>query len=288
MKRIFTYFCIVALAAFAASCNLNENPVFNDDDAFVAFDKAAFSYAEDTGEIKIPVTLASLNGISTTVSYEAVNGTAVAGTDYELADGTGTLTFTSDARTQYIVVNLIDRAGEYTGDLKFSLKFKSSGDVATGADDTCTITILDNDHPLAAILNTYTATGKSYFNGDLEWDITLLKDEDDPGVVWFENLCGGVSGFYGIVTMEDGAPVTITLPLGQASTINSTSAGDGNIYLYGLANDMYYYTEGNIVITVKEGGARLEFDQDLGPSASAGGTSSFYDLIFPGIVAVKK
>ena len=223
MKKYITYFSIVALAAFAASCNLNDDPVFNDDDAFVAFDKAAVSYAEDAGEIKIPVTLASIQGIATTVSYEVVNGTAVSGKDFELVDGSGTLSFTADARTQYIAVKILERPGEYTGDLKFSLKFKSSGDVAIGADNTCTVTILDNDHPLAAILNTYTATGKSYFNGDMEWDITLTKDENDPGLVWFTNLVGGINGYYGIVTMEDGIPVTITLPLGQASTTQSTN-----------------------------------------------------------------
>ena len=278
----------IALAAFAVSCDKNENPVFNDDDAFVAFDKASASYAENVGEIKIPVTLASIQGIATTVSYEAVNGTAVAGKDFELVDGSGTLTFSAEGRTQYIAVKIIDRAGEYTGDLKFSLKFKSAGSVAIGAENSCTITILDLDHPLASILNTYKASGKSYFNGDSEWERTLLKDESDPGLVWFENLVPDTKGFYGIVTMEDGAPVSIALPLGQVSTKLTTSNGDGNVYLFGLTNDLNLYDEGNIIITIKDGGARLEFDQDYGPSVNLGGTNYYVDLIYPGAVAVKK
>lgn len=288
MKKIFTYITLVAFAAIAASCNMNNEPVFNDADAFVAFDKAALSCKESDGSIKVSVTLASVAGISTTVSYAAVDGTAVAGKDFELADGTGTLTFTAENRTQYITVNILEHPGEYTGDLKFSLTFKSTGDVNSGADKTCTITILDNDHPLASILNTYKATGKSYFNGEIEWEMTLEKDAKDVAMVWFTKLVGGVSGYYGIVTMEDGKPVSIAIPIGQISTVNTTSSGDGNIYLYGLSNDVNLTDEGNIIVTIKDNGATLEFDNDWGPCANAGGTNSYFDLVYPGIVAVKK
>lgn len=288
MKKIFTYISLVAVAALAASCDMNKEPVFNDADAFVAFDKAAFSCQESVGSIQIPVTLASVAGISTTVSYAAVDGTAVAGTDFELADGRGTLTFTADARTQYITVNIIEHPGVYTGDLNFSLEFKSTGDVNSGFDNKCTITILDNDHPLAPILNTYKATGKSYFNGEIEWEMTLEKDAKDVAMVWFSQLVGGVSGFYGIVTMTDGQPTSIAIPMGQISAVNTTTTGDGNIYLYGLSNDGNLNDEGNIIVTIKDNGATLEFDNDWGPSANAGGTNNYFDLVYPGIVATKK
>lgn len=288
MKKIFTYISLVAVAALAASCDMNKEPVFNDADAFVAFDKAAFSCQESVGSIQIPVTLASVAGISTTVSYAAVDGTAVAGTDFELADGRGTLTFTADTRTQYITVNIIEHPGVYTGDLNFSLEFKSTGDVNSGFDNKCTITILDNDHPLASILNTYKATGTSYFNGEIEWEMTLEKDAKDVAMVWFSQLVGGVSGFYGIVTMTDGQPTSIAIPMGQISAVNTTSSGDGNIYLYGLSNDGNLNDEGNIIVTIKDNGATLEFDNDWGPSANAGGTNSYFDLVYPGIVATKK
>ena len=288
MKKIFTYISLVAVAALAASCDMNKEPVFNDADAFVAFDKAAFTCKESDGSIQIPVTLASVAGISTTVSYAAVDGTAKAGTDFELADGKGTLTFTADARTQYITVNIIEHAGVYTGDIKFSLEFKSTGDVNSGFDNKCTITIMDNDHPLASILNTYKATGKSYFNGEIEWEMTLEKDAKDVAMVWFSQLVGGVSGFYGIVTMTDGQPTSIAIPMGQISAVNTTSSGDGNIYLYGLSNDMNLNDEGNIIVTIKDNGATLEFDNDWGPCANAGGTNSYFDLVYPGIVATKK
>ena len=292
MKKFFVLASIFAAGLLmAVSCDKNENPEFSDSDAFVAFNKSAYSFSEDAGTIKIPVTLASVSGISTTISYAPVDGTAKAGQDFELADGTGTLSFDADGRTQYISINIIEHKGVYTKDLKFSLSIKSSGDVNIGADNTCTITILDNDHPLASILGTYIATGKSYFNGEIEWEMELVKDDSDPTIVWFNKLCGGISGFYGNVTMEDDLPALITLPIGQASTKNSTSTGDGNIYLYGLSYENYFYREGSIVITVKNGGKTLEFEDGedaLGPSASAGGTSSFYDLVYPGVIAVKK
>ena len=142
---------------------------------------------------------------------------------------------------------------------------------------------------LASILNTYKATGKSYFNGEIEWEMTLEKDAKDVAMVWFSNLVGGVSGFYGIVTMTDGQPTSIAIPMGQISTVNSSgSTGDGNVYLYGLSNDNNLNDEGNIIVTIKDNGATLEFDNDWGPCANAGGTNSYYDLVYPGIVATKK
>ena len=177
MKKVLTYISLFVFgAALFSSCNLNESPKFNDKDAFVAFDKAAVSVKEEGKTVVIPVTLASLKGVSTSVSYEAVDGTAKNGVDYKLADETGILTFTPEARTQYITVNIIERDGVFTGDIKFSLKFKSTGDVAEGAENSCTITILDHDHPLSALLGTYTATGNDANKGASTWEMEFFKD----------------------------------------------------------------------------------------------------------------
>ena len=105
MKKVLTYISLFVFgAALFSSCNLNESPKFNDKDAFVAFDKAAVSVKEEGETVVIPVTLASLKGVATTISYEAIDGEgksgAKNGVDYKLADETGTLTFSAEARTQ--------------------------------------------------------------------------------------------------------------------------------------------------------------------------------------------
>lgn len=289
MKRIIAYFSIVALAAFAASCNLNDNPVFNDDDAFVAFDSPAASCNETDGEISIPVTLASVQGISTTISYEAVDGTAKAGTNFDLVDGAGTLTFTADARTQYIKVKIYDpevtytedgerEGGRYTGDLKFSLKFKSTGSVNSGADNTCTITINDLDHPLSAILGdwTFSATCRG---ASASWPCELRKDPDDDHLVWFYDLVyfsrnkwdGWDISYYGIVS-ED--LKTITIPLGQESEYKYSNGNPVVLYAVDAAVENIY-DSGNVIATIIYDAAGhatgLDFDLSVSPAGEGGG-----------------
>ena len=287
MKRIIAYFSIVALAAFAASCNLNDNPVFNDDDAFVAFDKASMSCNETDGEISIPVTLASVQGIATTISYEAVDGSAKAGTNFDLVDGTGTLTFSADERTQYIKVKIYDpevvynedgerEGGRYTGDLKFSLKFKSTGSVNAGADNSCTVTIGDLDHPLSAILGDWTFAAVCR-GADASWPCELRKDPEDDHLVWFYDLVylsrsgwdGWDISYYGIVS-ED--LTTITIPLGQESEYKYSNGNPVVLYSVDAAFD-YIYDSGNVSATIIYDAAGhatgLEFDID-GTSAGEG------------------
>ena len=55
MKKIYSVIALAAGLVMLASCELNKEPVFNDSDAFVAFNNAAFSCAETDGEISIPV-----------------------------------------------------------------------------------------------------------------------------------------------------------------------------------------------------------------------------------------
>lgn len=293
MKKIFTYISLVAIAAFAASCNMNKEPVFDDADAFVAFDKAAASCKETDGEVRIPVTLASVSGIATTISYEAVDGTAKAGVNYDLADGAGTLTFAADSRTQYIKVKIYDPevvydeegnrvGGRYTGDLKFSLKFKSTGDVNNSADNVCTVTIADLDHPLSAILGDWTFSAVCR-GADASWPCELKKDDSDDHMVWFYDLVylsrsgwdGWDISYYGIVS-ED--LTTITIPLGQKSEYKYSNGE--NVTLYSVDADLnYIYDTGNVSATIvyDNGGHAigLIFDLDGSPAGEGAGLIAY-------------
>lgn len=297
MKKIFNYLTIVAVAAFAASCNTNYDPIFDDADAFVAFDKSAMSCQETAKEISVPVTLASVAGIATTISYEAVDGSAKAGVNYDLADGTGTLTFSKEGRTQYIKVKIYDpevtytEAGEreggiYTGDLKFTLKFKSTGDVNSSADNSCTITIQDLDHPLSAILGDWT------FEADCRgsmasWPCEFRKDPDDDHMVWFYDLVylsrsawdGWDISYYGNVTMDEkNRPAVITIPLGQESEY--TYSNGNHVTLYSVDADFnYIYDTGNVSATIVYDDADhaigIVFDLDGSPAGEGAGLIAY-------------
>lgn len=282
------YIILAALALAAVACDKNESPRFDDADAFVAFNKGASTVLETAKTVSIPVTLVSLEGKETTISYEAEDGTAKAGVNYNLADGTATLTFTKDAPTQNIVVNILDpevtydtdgnrTGGKYTGDLKFTLKFKSTGDVAAGYEDSCVVTIEDTDHPLSAILGDWTFNAFKPAGTAVSWANVLRKDETDDHKVWFyniANLSGGWAGwdisYYGNVS-ED--LKTITIPLGQESEYKYSNGNPVTLFSVDAAfNEIF--DSGNIYATINYDAAGhatdlvFDFDQtDAGAGA---------------------
>ena len=91
----------MAAAAFAVACDPNKTPEFDDADAFASFDKASFAFNETAGTISIPVTVASVNPLKTSVTYEVdtEKSTAVVGEDFSFADNTGVLAFSGSERT---------------------------------------------------------------------------------------------------------------------------------------------------------------------------------------------
>ncbi|MCK9436646.1 MAG: hypothetical protein M0Q12_05500, partial [Synergistaceae bacterium] len=93
-----------------------------------------------------------------------------------------------------------------------------------GGNDTVYVTILDLDHPLSAILGTYTAVGTSYFNGTESWTVTITKDpEGDVSKVWISNLVAGGSSastpLYGIVNEEK---TELKIPVKQTVAVSTS------------------------------------------------------------------
>jgi len=280
-------FLIIGVFAILASCDsLNETPEFSDSDAFVAFNNNTMGVNEDGVTLNVPVTLASINGMSGSVTYTIIDGTAKEGVNFTLADASKTLTFDAENRTQNVVLNIIDNPGVFTGDVSFQIQLSEDGIVKPSAQNICKVVIKDKDHPLAAILGTYRVDATTYFNGAKSWDMELSKDEEDVTVVWISNIegTGSGSGFYGVVNEE---MTEISVPLGQVNTVHITSEGDGNVYLFGMDADINLYDESNLIIKIQEGGQKLYFE-NLGPAVNLGGTNYYWDLVFPNYYATKQ
>lgn len=224
MNKILVYLTLLASVALLGACNLNETPEFDDADAFVAFGGISFS-AEETAEVlKVPVRLTSLNNLSTTVTYEVIDSTAIAGRDYELSGGATVLNFDGKEPVQHIEINILPHEGEFTGDRIFGIALKSAGNVNLGSNDTVFVKILDLDHPLSAILGSYTAVGTSYFNGTESWTVTIEKDPaGDVSKVWITNLVAGGSSpstpLYGVVNEDK---TELKIPVGQKIAVSSS------------------------------------------------------------------
>lgn len=290
MKRIYSVIAIAFGLVSLASCELNSDPKFNDSDAFVGFGKTAVSCTESDGEISVPVTVASLNGKSTTVSYVAVDGTAKEGVNYSLVDASGSLTFTPESRTQYVKVRIFDPdvtfdadgervSGKYTGDLKFKLEFKSTGDVASSMESACTVTIKDIDHPLSNILGDWVFTAE--VDGEMtSWPCEVKKDDDDDHVLWFKDLAcfysvgwsGWAYSYYGIVSDD---LQTISIPMGQETEFTYGEAKTP-VVIYALDSEFdKIYSSGSISATITYDASGkavgLTFDLDNTPAGEGAG-----------------
>ena len=278
MKKILISFALLAGIFAAVSCSKNQPPVFDDANAFVAFDKASASIEEaivsPEGEIlpqtkilQLPVTLGSVKGLTETIKFNVTDGTAKAGVNFNLKTTSGTLSFDANNRTQYIEFEIL-YYDEYTGDLKFTVDLVPSDNVALGYMSTCTVTIADVDHPLTDLLGDYVATTPMGAKGN-SWKMTLYKDEKDDHMVWFFNLFGN-SGWADFDTMfygnVDDDLTTIIIPYGQQSEYKY--AGETPVTLYWIdADGEGDKTGSNTVKIIKDASGKitgLEFDENYG------------------------
>lgn len=296
MKLNIKYLSFLLAGAVAlASCDKNEPNVFDDKDAFVAFDAVSVTYAEDYSKdgatFKIPVTLASVKGLEETVKFEVSSPEekgAVEGVNYELLSTTGVLSFNAENRTQYIEFKT-KTDGEYTGDLKFIVKLLPSETLPVGSESECTVTISDIDHPLTFILGDFTASGTDYWDGPASWTITIHKDATDDHKVWIDNLFNNPGWidprcrFYGVVNDEK---TTITIPFGQEAEYKHSNGMP--LILLGLDNDLYGHDTGSVDVSISVDGANvsLDFGDEYGFWTQIKDTGNI-GIILPGITAVK-
>lgn len=294
MKRIAKYIGLaLAASAMSVACDKNAEPVFDDKDAFVAFDKTEYSIKEDYsvgGAIyRIPVTLASVKGLEATVRFEVkepeTNG-AKAGVNYELVTSNGVLSFDQEHRTAYI--ELKTKTDEtFTGDLKLNIEVFGNEEIGVGSENVCTITFNDIDHPLGFMLGDYIVTGEDNWDGVVSWTMTISKDEKDINKVWIYNIANwdrAGTEFYGNVNADK---TSINIPFGQECSLKYN--GDA-IYLYGLNAQGNGTSSGSMdiaIITDNAGNVTgLDFGEEWGFWVRTKAGANFC-VVWPGITAVK-
>ena len=205
--KISKFIYAAVVGGVLASCQSVDTPMFSDKDAFVAFDSKSTSIAENAGsEVKIPVSLVASKGLDVSVGFEidttayAGKNAAKEGVNYRLKNTSNTLSFTDGGEmVAYLSIEPIDN-GTYDGDVCFDIKLSAPEGCNLGANYTTTVTISDDDHPLAAagILGTYTASGVSPFEDDngatFTWTCEVVKDADYIDRVWFTQIVPSASG----------------------------------------------------------------------------------------------
>ena len=291
----------LALSAMVlSSCRDNDYPTFNDADAFVAMQSAAYVVGEKDNSIEIPVMLTSLSGLEKTVEFtitpDSVAG-AVEGTHFTLENESKSLTFTKDQPTQTIKLKIIDN-NSYDGNVKFNISLAKTEGLNLGANSNCVVTIRDDEHPLAAFLGTYSASADSYFasRGHFDWEITISTDESDDNKVWIANIdpffgkygyvAPNYNFFYGFANEEK---TEIHIPVGQEHGYKDS---DGNMatlegFTFGLPVDDdecgVLDTGDYITLTLLDGGKQLRFENGYGIYCAG-----WYNIMDVGLVINKK
>lgn len=202
--KISKFIYAAVVGGVLASCQSVDTPMFSDKDAFVAFDSKSTSIAENAGgEVKIPVSLVASKGLGVSVGFEidttayAGKNAAKEGVNYRLKNTSNTLSFTADGEmVAYILIEPIDN-DDYNGDVCFDIKLSAPEGCNLGANYTTTVTISDDDHPLAAagILGKYNASGANPFEGGMQnWTCEVVKDADYVDRVWFTQIVPAANG----------------------------------------------------------------------------------------------
>ena len=262
--------------------------VFDDANAFVAFDTATGNIEEDSADtLRIPVTLGSVAGLSEKISYVVKDSTAKQGVNFTLVDATATLSFDAKNRTRYI--EIVPKAdGAYTGDLVFTITLNASANVNLGAASVCTVKIVDIDHPLTPILGDYTITASSFFDGPMEGTMTILKDADDDHMVWLRGLffsaTGNVRPDFDVYGNVDDEMTKLVVPFGQVVEYKY-SGQDVNVS--GVSAEGEFVHTGSVTATIDLTTGTINFGTTYG-FALWFGSGSCFEAWEPGIVLVKK
>ncbi|MBP8904578.1 MAG: hypothetical protein KBG43_08170 [Paludibacteraceae bacterium] len=222
-------------------------------------------FFQKTEEIKIPVLLTSLAGLSSSVDFEIITegSTAIEGKHFTIVNTSKTLNFTKDQPTQDIIVKTIDNS-TFDGDVSFAIKLNDPGDVNLGASKKINIKINDDEHPLLFILGSLTAKGTSYYNGAEEWTVTIEKDATDLKKVWIKNfVLGGsspTSPIYGVVNDEK---TEIKIPVGQIIAVSTSYPKITLRGYYGPDGEEEIPTGGSITGTIAPDG-QITFVDEFG------------------------
>lgn len=289
MKLLNYIFTMMIASLLLSGCDLNESPKFSDGDAFVGFSGSSLDVAENKGTLSIPVTLSSLGGLSSVVTYTVKDGTAKEGTNFNV-NGTGTLSFTKENPVQNIEIEVINNDA-YTGDLVFTIELANAGNVNMGSISKCEVTILDKDHPLSFILGTFAAVGESNFGGGLAWDVSIAKDADDITKVWITNLVPGGSDaknpVYGVVNEEK---TQLIIPIKQ--TLMEYASYDAVLLegYYG-GDESRIPSGGKLTVDIAADGT-LTFQDIFGAlvydDLSSNKTAGWFELVLAGAKMTKK
>ena len=275
MKIKSLIYTALASAVLFTSCDLNNQPTFNDDaQAFIAFDKTTGMLDEMDGLSEITLYCASVAGInaSTEITFNAdeyAANAAAQGAHFEVAYAVrynidfdnqsptfnerinvDTITFAQapyvinfdkDHRFAAVALKAIDNDQRETNK-KFDVKLANIQGCNKGAMNTYTVTILDDENPFNRLLGDYAASGMSAaFEETKEWDVTIVADDETDNKLWIHPVIStahfGLShdNCAAVEATVDDVQGTISMRIGQSLY---TVDGSIDLVVCGITNQI--------------------------------------------------
>ena len=185
MKKL-TYLILAAGLLFAfAACDDNEPQSFRAADSNASFPTTTASVDENATEpLEIPLALAGIKGsgkviVTLTASSEGESNPAIEGTDFVIENKE--IVFEDGCGIQNVIVRPIDN-DIFTGKKTFRIIISAtSPKLLESAQNSVLVTIVDDEHPWAAIIGTHNMTGISAFDEVTPVSVPALitaSDED--------------------------------------------------------------------------------------------------------------
>lgn len=270
MKINSLLYTSLAASLLLASCNLNEQPKFDDaTQAFIGFETTSGRLNEAVdgvpGTLDVQLYCASVAGITasvkvvTTDTAYAESVRAEEGMDYKILSDTE-IHFDAEHRFATIRIEAVDNNVQ-DGDRRFELVLTDVQGCNLGANKRFAVTISDDEDPVNMLVGTYSAMAESGFTGEPTqyWTATVTKDAEAANKIWIAPICefGGlpassVKPVYGIV---DVVKNTIAIPFGQV--VYGSESEAYNMVIAGLSNEPIL--AGSMMATIDLNGTNVSF-----------------------------
>lgn len=229
MKKQFYIILVLIVAVVFSACQKNDPITLQE--KFVMFETTGSAVAETNNIIGIPVMIGAPGGQGTTFNFEfsttGVANPAVEGVDFTLVNSDKSFTFSNYYGIDTIWIQTIDN-DVYDRDKQVNIVLTSpTNGYKLAAEKMHTLTISDNEHPLALVIGSYSASATSYFNGAETYVITTSPDPNDETHLIISNFVAGGSNLdiYGIVDL-DSDPMTIKIPVLQDLVSSATNPAE--------------------------------------------------------------
>jgi len=198
----------------ATLVNASVTATIVDNDGVPSLSIGGVTVAEDAATASFPVTLSNPAANPVTVDYTTVDGTAVAGQDYEAV--AATLTFPAGETAGSVTVAVLDdTVDEDSESFSVTLSNAANADIAVG---TAAATINDNDSAARIAVADATVTEGDAGSVDLEFAVSLSAPSGRPVSVGYATVDGtategedyaGVTGTVDFAPGETAATVTV-------------------------------------------------------------------------------